>query len=345
MMQPSVSICIPTYNGAAHLVSCVESALNQTWTDFELLVVDDVSSDETVAITEAFAARDRRVRVARNRRNLGLVGNWNRCLELAKGTWIKFLFQDDLLSPACLSTMLSHAGSGMSFVVTARQVAFEPDTPADFREQFEGPDAKRLGGRSATWPVIVSPDWFVKKVLERPNENWIGEPTSTLFHRSVFDRFGSFNRHMRVLVDWEFSARVAVNTGFAFVREPLATFRVHAGSTTQRESRRSRFTARLDNLVLYHEFAYAPAFAPVRAAAVRCVPAIDFRFVLARAVREARREARRSGADDHARGDLKSLMSAVPRLTCTPRGYRRRRMRELRWALQSRLEALFARRV
>src|SRR5437899_12562971 len=101
-MQPSVSICIPTYNGAAHLAPCLESALNQTWTDFELLIVDDASSDDTVAITEACAARDRRVRVARNPRNLGLVGNWNRCLELAKGTWIKFLFQDDLLSPACL---------------------------------------------------------------------------------------------------------------------------------------------------------------------------------------------------------------------------------------------------
>jgi glycosyltransferase involved in cell wall biosynthesis len=344
-MQPSVSICVPTYNGAAHLVSCLESALNQTSTDFELLVVDDASSDDTVAITEAFAVRDRRVRVARNPRNIGLVGNWNRCLELAKGAWIKFLFQDDLLSPACLSTMLSHTRGGIPFVVTARQVAFEPDTPAEFREQFEGPDAKRLGDRSATWPVIVNPDWFVKKMLERPTDNWIGEPTSTLFHRSVFDRFGDFNSHMRVLVDWEFSARVAVNTGFAFVKEPLATFRVHAGSATQRESRRSRFTARLDNLVLYYELAYAPAFEPVRAAAARFVPAIDFRFVLARAVREARREARRSDAGEHARVDLQSLMSAVPRLTSTPRGYRRRRMREFRWAVQSRLEGLFARRV
>jgi hypothetical protein len=136
-----------------------------------------------------------------------------------------------------------------------------------------------------------------------------------------------------------------VNTGFAFVKEPLATFRVHAGSTTQRESRRSRFTARLDNLVLYHELAYAPAFEPVRAAAVRWVPAIDFRFALARAVREARREARRSDAGDYARVDLEALMTALPRLTSTPRGYSRQRMRELRWALQLRLEALFARRI
>jgi hypothetical protein len=120
---------------------------------------------------------------------------------------------------------------------------------------------------------------------------------------------------------------------------------VHAGSTTQRESRRSRFTARLDNLVLYHELAYAPAFEPVRAAAARFVPAIDFRFVLARAVREARREVRRFGARDYARVDLESLMIALPHLSSTPRGYTRRRMRELRWALQSRLEGLFARRV
>lgn len=93
-----VSICVPTYNGSAHLHQTIESARTQTFGDFELLIVDDDSSDDTFAIAAEFARIDSRIRVHRNSQRLGLAGNWNRCLELASGEWIKFLFQDDYLN-------------------------------------------------------------------------------------------------------------------------------------------------------------------------------------------------------------------------------------------------------
>jgi glycosyltransferase involved in cell wall biosynthesis len=106
-MKPLVSVCIPTYNGAKYLKECLDSVLAQTFTDFEVLIVDDKSSDETLSIAQEYATYDPRFRVIQNECNLGLVGNWNRCVELAQGEWIKFIFQDDLIEPACLERMLA----------------------------------------------------------------------------------------------------------------------------------------------------------------------------------------------------------------------------------------------
>ena len=89
--NPLVSVCVPTYNGARFLRQCLDSALAQSWRDLEILVVDDGSTDESVAIARDYARRDDRVRVAVNAANLGLVENWNRCVALARGRWINFI--------------------------------------------------------------------------------------------------------------------------------------------------------------------------------------------------------------------------------------------------------------
>lgn len=126
---PLVSICVPTYNGARFLSQCLDTALAQTWTDFELVIVDDRSSDGTFAIAAAYAARDSRVKLHQNDRNLGLAGNWNRCVLLSQGQWIKFLFQDDLLEPTRLARMLAVRRSDTPLIAVRRALAIESETP------------------------------------------------------------------------------------------------------------------------------------------------------------------------------------------------------------------------
>src|SRR5262245_22399918 len=100
-----VSFCIPVWNGAAFLPEALASALGQTLREFELLVVDDASDDASAAI--AAAAGDPRIRLLRNERRLGIPGCWNRCLAEARGEYVKFLFQDDLLTPGALATLVN----------------------------------------------------------------------------------------------------------------------------------------------------------------------------------------------------------------------------------------------
>src|SRR3954465_13746774 len=97
---PRVSVCIPTYRGAGHLRTSIDSVLMQTFRDFELIVTDDHSPDDTFAIASSYG--DPRIRCLRNERNLGAEGNWNRTLEQARGHYVKLLPQDDVLDPSCL---------------------------------------------------------------------------------------------------------------------------------------------------------------------------------------------------------------------------------------------------
>jgi len=102
LQTPIVSVCIPTYKGAATIGAAIESVLGQSFASFELIVIDDGSPDATRLIVESFA--DPRITYLRNDHNLGPEDNWNRCLEVARGKYFKLLPHDDLLHPQCLAT-------------------------------------------------------------------------------------------------------------------------------------------------------------------------------------------------------------------------------------------------
>ena len=95
-----VSVCIPSYNGEAFIAEAITSVLAQNLQDFECLVVDDCSDDATLEIVNSLS--DPKIRVCRNSTRLGLPGNWNRCLALARGEYICLFHQDDVMLPGNL---------------------------------------------------------------------------------------------------------------------------------------------------------------------------------------------------------------------------------------------------
>ena len=100
-MKPLVSLCLPTYRRERYLGRTIASALAQTESDFEIVVVDDCSPDASAAVVERFA--DPRVRYVRNRENLGVPENLNRAFSLARGEFLLLLEDHDLLAPAFLA--------------------------------------------------------------------------------------------------------------------------------------------------------------------------------------------------------------------------------------------------
>ena len=173
------------YNGERFLRECIESILAQTYSDFELLLVDDGSTDQTRSIAESYVGADSRVRLVVNAQNLGLVGNWNRCIELAQGEWIKFVFQDDALFPDCLTQMLHAARDGIVFVACQRTLVFDEGTAQPLREAYEVHRA--LMADLFANNQFLSPEQFQRWALERFGVNPLAEPTSVLIHRSAFD--------------------------------------------------------------------------------------------------------------------------------------------------------------
>jgi glycosyltransferase involved in cell wall biosynthesis len=95
--RPLVTIAIPTFNRASWLKGCVDSALSQTHANFEVLVSDNASTDETPAVLKEF--NDPRLRILRQQSNIGIMPNWNACLAAAKGEFIVFVPDDDRIAP------------------------------------------------------------------------------------------------------------------------------------------------------------------------------------------------------------------------------------------------------
>lgn len=118
-----VSVLIPVYNRELYIEDCVQSALAQTWSDLEVVIVDNCSTDRTWEICQALVQRDSRIRVFRNDSNIGPVRNWKRCIDEARGDFGKILFSDDLIAPTFLErTMPFLEDPAVSLVVTAANI-------------------------------------------------------------------------------------------------------------------------------------------------------------------------------------------------------------------------------
>lgn len=104
---PRLSIGLPVYNGENFIALTLESILSQTFTDFELIISDNASTDATGAICQAYAARDERVHYSCNDRNLGAAPNYNHTFALARGEYFKWAAHDDWLAPTFLERCIT----------------------------------------------------------------------------------------------------------------------------------------------------------------------------------------------------------------------------------------------
>jgi glycosyltransferase involved in cell wall biosynthesis len=258
-----ISVCIPTYNGEKYLVACVESILRQTFKNFELLIVDDSSSDNTLQIAQDYEKLDNRIRVVSNKQNLGLVGNWNRCIELAKGEWIKFVFQDDWMALNCLEKMVSAIGPKDYFVFCRRGFNFEENTPKATQEYYLN-HSKKVH-RIFADKLNAKPEDIVAIASQNIGFNFIGEPTSVILNRKVFKDYGLFNENLIHICDADFWTRIAIHIGVRYVPEQLVTFRVHINATTSKNQSSRKFRKNvLDPLVMWHDVAFHSTYLPLR---------------------------------------------------------------------------------
>ena len=282
-MNPTVSVCVPTFNSAKYLRECLDSILSQTFTDFELLIVDNYSSDETPSIAKEYADRDRRIRVIVNEQNIGAVPNFNRCVGLAQGSWIKFVFSDDFIAPRCLELMLAASKPESALICCRRNILLEDGRIESRRlldEIFPG-----LTEISANDYCNAFLDELRLGFTGKFENNWIGEPTNVMMRRSVFYRLGIFNPYLDGYCDLEFWTRVAAHVGIIYVPETLATFRVHKQALhriSRSEAHRKYRHSVLDPLIILHDFAFNPVYAPLREAAANGNPSVNLTELFAK---------------------------------------------------------------
>lgn len=219
--RPRVSVCMPTYNYARYLPEAIESVLAQDYADFEVLVIDDCSADDTRGVVESYCSADDRIVFSVNERNLGMVENWNLCLERARGDYIKFLFGDDILARRdALGSMVSSLDSdrGISLVGSPRNIIDD--------------DSRLLETLSYLPRGAVMPGTEVinQCLRDQRNQNLIGEPSVVMFRTSQARR--GFSPRYRQLVDLEMWFHLLEQGSYAHLAQPLSSFRIHTEQQT-----------------------------------------------------------------------------------------------------------------
>ncbi|HEY3914360.1 MAG TPA: glycosyltransferase family 2 protein [Verrucomicrobiae bacterium] len=218
--QPSISVLIPTYNYARYLPEAIESVLAQDLQDFELLVVDDCSTDNTAEVVRPFCSRDARIRFSVNSSNVGMVNNWNLCLEQARGEYIKFLFGDDkFFHSQALSRMLAlmQANPSAILAASARAILDENSKVIDvYKDLPEGcHDGRKI----------------ITAILLEDGKNLAGEPSAVMFRKA--DARRGFNTAYKQIVDVEMWFHLLEKGNLAYTREPLCAFRSHSRQQTE----------------------------------------------------------------------------------------------------------------
>jgi GT2 family glycosyltransferase len=219
-VAPRFSICIPSFQHGEFIGATLASALTSAPPDAEIVILDDGSKDDTLEILSKF--QDGRLRVEQNERHLGLAGNFNRCLEVARGAYLKILCDDDLLYPGAIETLVTalERFPSATFATSAWNVIDESSTVTKtMRCVADAPPDGRLVDLSE----IAASSWLYK--------NRIGGPSSVMI-RTESLRTLKFNPDFSQMVDWEFWLRALARGPLVCVPAVLSAYRRHSGATT-----------------------------------------------------------------------------------------------------------------
>jgi glycosyltransferase involved in cell wall biosynthesis len=212
-MDPKVSVIIPTKNRAHYLSSAIQSVLDQTFRDFEIIVVDGASIDNTREVVAEFG--DERITYIREKKDRGASASRNTGIKRSKGEFIAFLDDDDLWMPRKLEKQLNliNKNSDIGVVYTASWMINNSGARAHTGYYF--------------FPLRGN---IFSNVLEK---NYIGNCSRMLVRKECFDRVGVFDEKLPAGEDWDMWIRLSKYYQFDYVNEPLVLYRIHEKRTSE----------------------------------------------------------------------------------------------------------------
>ena len=217
-IMPKVSVCIPTYNRANYLKESIKSVLNQTLQDFELIICDNASVDNTEEIVLSF--KDSRIVYHKNIENVGAFRNINLCLKLAKCDYITIFHDDDIMLPDNLIHKVSFLEENPNISLVCSNVyIIDENGKISGTHWDESIDHNKLTTVSSHFEKLFlegNPIIFPSVMMRKVCSDFIGE----------FEPIGC--------CDWEYWMRVSLFYNLAYLKEPLIKYRKHSGNDSHR---------------------------------------------------------------------------------------------------------------
>ena len=206
MKEPLISVLITAYNRENYIAEAIESVLASTLSDFELIIVDDCSTDNTVAICKQYERSDNRVAVYLNEKNLGDYANRNRAAALAKGKYLKYVDSDDIIYPHALTVFAEFMESNPAVALAISSRHVQMDRP---------------------FPIVLEPNKSIRTHFFKAGYIDTG-PIGVIIRADIFHIVGGFE-NIRMVGDTEMWMRIAMKYPIAIMHPGLVYWRIHDG--------------------------------------------------------------------------------------------------------------------
>ena len=228
-MHPLISVIVANYNGETYLAEALHSILAQSLSEIEVLLVDDGSTDGSVKLAQALAARDARLRVLALAENAGPAAARNHGMRAARGEWVAVIDSDDFIHPTRLRRLLDAAAATQADIVADDQLIFEQNNAAPARRLLAG-------------ALAAAPSWITPAQYIRANRLFSKAPPlgylKPLIRMSFLRAQGIvYNEELKNSEDFDLILRLLVRGArFRLVPELLYFYRRHGGSISHRLS-------------------------------------------------------------------------------------------------------------
>ncbi|MCI1274004.1 MAG: glycosyltransferase [Clostridiaceae bacterium] len=217
-----ISIIVASYNYENFIGETIKSVLNQTYSDWELIIVDDGSSDNSVEVIRNFCAKDKRIKLYthQDNKNKGLVKTLQLGISYAKGDWIAFLESDDKWTPDCLEKRIQEIKKNKDFSLIFNTVQLTGDEKK-IQKMQKVVDDTRKHLLKHTYPKNMFMDFAI--------DNQIVTFSTVMLSRKILDNF-DWDCPCDKLFDWWFYIHLAYKNDFYYLNEPLTFWQVHDNS-------------------------------------------------------------------------------------------------------------------
>ncbi len=263
---PLVSVLIPTYNRPDYLEVAIQSAVNQTYKNLEIIVCDDGENPKTKEVVDKFPG----VSYFKNEKNLGHTQNYKKCFDLAKGEFIAYLMDDDIFHPEKIhimtSVFLDNEEHRISLVTSKRNLIGKDGELLP--DSFNVPPVPQ----STLMPGVQAADFMLKNIF-----NFIGEPTTPMFRKQdIQDIFEFEGREYKVCSDMATWLKLLAIGNLVYITDPLSSFRLHEDQGQKQQKNEVIGTIELAHQVLNaRKFGFLKNKSDYSEALQRCIDRFD----------------------------------------------------------------------
>lgn len=207
-----ISVALATYNGSRFIREQIDSILAQTMGDFEIIICDDCSSDNTIEILQEYCSKDERIHIYKNSANIGFKKNFEKILSLCKGEFIAFCDQDDIWDPKHLETLYNNIGN--NDCIGANSLIIDENGTSQKKTLFE------------YWPIHVMPK-DAEQLFQHELYSNVIQGTASLIRASLIKLAIPFPNNIKYHDYW-FALISGLNGKCIYVRDVVLKYRRHS---------------------------------------------------------------------------------------------------------------------